>query len=69
MIKLKVWSVIIKIKKNDELRGKRLYNSLFDFMMGAGISGATAVNAVGGFGRRGSSTLHIEGISLNYSYH
>ena len=31
-----------------------------------GISGATAVNAVGGFGRRGSSTLHIEGISLNY---
>jgi len=35
-------------------------------MMGAGISGATVVNAVDGFGRRGRSTLHIEGISINY---
>jgi len=34
--------------------------------MGAGISGATVVNAVDGFGRRGRSTLHIEGISINY---
>jgi len=43
-----------------------LYNALLDFMMGAGISGATVVNAVDGFGRRGRSTLHIEGISINY---
>ena len=35
-------------------------------MMGAGISGATVVNAVDGFGRRGRSTLRIKGISMNY---
>ncbi|HEY3094823.1 MAG TPA: DUF190 domain-containing protein, partial [Nitrososphaera sp.] len=34
--------------------------------MGAGISGATVVSAVDGFGRRGRSTLHIEGVSMNY---
>jgi len=34
--------------------------------MVVGISGATVANAVDGFGRRGRSTLHIEGISMNY---
>jgi hypothetical protein len=56
----------IRIKKNDELHGKRLYKALLDLMMAAGISGATVVNAIDGFGRRGRSTLHIEGISMNY---
>lgn len=66
MVAKKVWTLTIRIKKNDELHGKRLYKALLDFMMGAGISGATVVNAVDGFGRRGRSTLHIEGISMNY---
>ena len=48
------------------MNGKRLYRTLLDFMMGAGISGATVVSAMDGFGRRGRSTLHIEGISMNY---
>jgi hypothetical protein len=61
-----MWCLTIRIKKNDELHGKRLYRALLDFMMGAGISGATVINAVDGFGRRGKSTLHIEGISMNY---
>jgi PII-like signaling protein len=61
-----MWTLTIRIKKNDELHGKRLYRALLDFMTGAGISGATVVNAVDGFGRRGRSTLHIEGISMNY---
>lgn len=66
MTKVKMWCLTIRIKKNDELHGKRLYKELLDFMMRAGISGATVVNAVDGFGRRGRSTLHIEGISMNY---
>jgi PII-like signaling protein len=66
MVAKKVWILTIRIKKNDQLRGKRLYRALLEFMMGAGISGATVVNAVDGFGRRGRSTLHIEGISMNY---
>ena len=66
MTKLKMWCLTIRIKKNDEIHGKRLYKALLDFMMDAGISGATVVNAVDGFGRRGKSTLHIEGVSINY---
>jgi len=66
MVAKKVWTLTIRIKKNDELRGQRLYRALLDFMMGAGISGATVVNAVDGFGRRGRSILHIEGVSMNY---
>jgi uncharacterized protein len=61
-----MWCLTIRIKKNDELNGKKLYRALLDFMMGAGILGATVVNAVDGFGRRGRSTLHIEGLSINY---
>jgi uncharacterized protein len=66
MVVKKNLCLTIRIKKNDELHGKRLYKALLDFMMGAGISGATAVNAIDGFGRRGRSTLHVEGISMNF---
>jgi uncharacterized protein len=62
----KMLSLTIRIKKNDELHGKRLYKALLDFMMGAGISGATVVNAVDGFGKRGKSTIRIEGMAMNY---
>ena len=66
MTKVKMWCLTIRIKKNDTLHGKRLYNVLLDFMMGAGICGATVINGADGFGRRGKSTLRIEGISVNY---
>jgi uncharacterized protein len=61
-----MWCLTIRIKKNDTLHGKRLYNVLLDFMMGAGVCGATVINGVDGFGRRGKSTWRIEGISVNY---
>lgn len=66
MVAKKMICLTIRIKKNDELHGKRLYKALLDFMMQAGISGATVLNGVDGFGKRGKSTLHIEGISMNY---
>lgn len=62
----KMLSLKIRIKKNDELDGKRLYKELLDLMMSSGVSGATVVNAVDGFGKRGKSTIRIEGISMNY---
>lgn len=65
MIK-KMWCLTIRIKKNDKLNGKLLYKEPLKFMMGAGILGATVVNAVDGFGRRGRSTIHLEGIAVNY---
>jgi PII-like signaling protein len=66
MVAKKNLCLTIRIKRNDELHGKRLYKALLDFMMSSGISGATVVNAIDGFGRRGKSTLRIEGISMNY---
>jgi PII-like signaling protein len=66
MTKVKMWCLTIRIKKSVTLHGKRLYNVLLDFMMGAGVCGATVINGVDGFGRHGKSTLRIEGISVNY---
>jgi PII-like signaling protein len=62
----KVWLLTVTIKKNDQLQGKLLYRVLLDFLKDAGISGATVINGVDGFGKRGRSALHIEGLSMNY---
>jgi PII-like signaling protein len=63
MTKMKVWCLIIRIKRNDELHGKRLQNLLIDFLMGAKISGAILWNGVDGFGKRRRSAIKLEGIS------
>ena len=55
----------IRIKKNDQFRGKRLEKALMDFLMGAKISGATVWTGVDGFGKRRRSTVHLEGITIN----
>ena len=57
MTRMKVWCLIIRIKRNDELHGKRLQNLLIDFLMGAKISGATLWNGVDGFGKRRRSAI------------
>jgi PII-like signaling protein len=61
----KVWNLTIRIKKNDELRGKRLENVLIDFLTQAGISGATVWTGVNGFGKRGKSAVKLEGLTIN----
>lgn len=58
-------NLTIRIKKNDEPKGKRLEKALLDFLTEAGVSGATVWTGVDGFGKRGKSTLHIEGIAFN----
>ena len=60
-----MWSLVIRIKKNDELDGKRLETLVMDFLMNSGVAGATVWTGVDGFGKRGKSTLHIEGVSVN----
>ena len=52
-------------QKNDEVGGKRLQTLIMDCLMKAGISGATVWTGVNGFGKRGKSTLHLEGVSVN----
>lgn len=62
MTRMKVWCLTVRIKRNDELHGKRLQNLLIDFLMSAKISGATLWNGVDGFGKRRRSTIKLEGI-------
>jgi PII-like signaling protein len=64
-MKMKMWSLTIRIKKNDELDGKRLHVLIMDFLTKAGVSGATVWTGVEGFGKRGKSTLHFEGVKVN----
>jgi uncharacterized protein len=60
-----MWSVMIRIKRNDTLGGKRLEALLMDFLIKAGVCGATVWTGVDGFGKRGKSTLKLEGVTVN----
>jgi PII-like signaling protein len=60
-----MWGVTIRIKKNDEVGGKRLEGLVIDFLIKAGVSGATVWTGVDGFGKRGKSTLKLEGVTVN----
>jgi uncharacterized protein len=60
-----MWQLMIRIKKNDEVGGKRLQAMVMDCLMKAHIEGATVWTGVDGFGKRGKSTLHLEGVSVN----
>jgi uncharacterized protein len=64
-VKMKMWSLIIRTKKNDQVGGKRLEALIMDMLVKAGIAGATVWTGVDGFGKRGKSTLHIEGVTVN----
>jgi uncharacterized protein len=61
----KMWNLTIRIKKNDEVGGKRLHALIMDFLMKAKVEGATVWTGVNGFGKRGKSTMHLEGVSVN----
>ncbi len=65
MRKKNLWSLVIRIKKNDTVKGKRIHVLIFDILKKELISGATMWAGVGGYGKRGESTIHIEGISVN----
>jgi uncharacterized protein len=61
----KMWCLTIRIKRNDEFRGKRLEKVLIEFLMTAKISGATVWTGVDGFGKRKRATIQLEGITIN----
>lgn len=64
-MKQKMWQLIIRIKKNDEVGGKRLQSLIMDCLIKGKVSGATIWTGVDGFGKRGKSTLHLEGVIVN----
>ncbi|HXX05817.1 MAG TPA: DUF190 domain-containing protein [Candidatus Bathyarchaeia archaeon] len=62
---MKMWCMTIRIKKNDNVKGKRVHNVILDLLKKGKISGATVWTGVAGFGKRGKSNFEIEGISVN----
>ncbi|MHB8602616.1 MAG: DUF190 domain-containing protein [Nitrosotalea sp.] len=62
---MKMWSLVIRIKKNDAIKGKRVHMLILEILKKGSISGATMWTGMGGYGKRGDSTTHIEGISVN----
>jgi PII-like signaling protein len=62
---MKMLCLTIRIKRNDELHGKRLHNVLLDFLIQNKIAGATVWTGVDGFGKRKRATIKIEGITIN----
>lgn len=65
MVAKKMLALTIRIKKNDQVRSRRLESSLMDFFVKSGISGATVWAGVDGFGKRGRSKVQVEGITMN----
>ncbi|MDE1843146.1 MAG: DUF190 domain-containing protein [Thaumarchaeota archaeon] len=61
----KMWSLVIRIKKNDTVQGKRVHILILDMMKKGAIPGAIVWTGVGGYGKRGESAIHVEGISVN----
>ncbi len=57
----KMWSLVIRIKKNDTVQGKCAHVLILDVLKKGSISGATVWAGIGGYGKRGESTIHIEG--------
>ena len=64
-MRMKMLCLTIRIKRNDELQGKRLHNVLLDFLVQNKIAGATVWTGVDGFGKRKRATIEIEGITIN----
>ena len=61
----KMWCLVIRIKKNDTVNGKRVHSIILDVLKKGSISGAIMWTGIGGYGKRGDSTTHVEGISIN----
>jgi len=62
---MRMWSLVIRIKKNDTVNGKRTHKVILDILKKSKISGATVWIGVSGYGKRGKSNFQIEGISVN----
>ena len=58
----------MRIKKNDEINWKRLEKALKEFLKKSKVSGAKVWLVVGGFGKSGKSTLHLEGADNQPAY-
>ena len=64
-MRMKMVCLTVRIKRNDELHGRRVHKLLIDFLIQNKIAGATIWTGVDGFGKRKRSTVRLEGITIN----
>ncbi len=62
---LDMWALVIRIKRNDTSKGKRVHNMILDILKKEHISGATVWTGIAGYGKHGKSNFQVEGISVN----
>ena len=62
---VKLHCLMIRIKKNDTVEGKRTHLVILEILKKSKINGATVWTGVEGYGKRGTSNFQIEGISVN----
>lgn len=60
-----MWNLLIRIRRNDKVEGKRIFLVILDMLKRHDISGATVWTGVGGYGKRGDSNFKLEGVSIN----
>jgi hypothetical protein len=60
-----MWCLIVRIRKNDNFKGKRIHSVILEILKKGKISGATVWTGFAGYGKRGKSNFQIEGISVN----
>jgi PII-like signaling protein len=60
-----MWCLRIRIKRNDEIRGKPLKKLLLNLFMDAKISDATIWTGIDGFGKRRRAATYLEGVLIN----
>jgi hypothetical protein len=57
MVRKSMLCMTIRIKKNDEINGKRLEKALIEFLKKSKVSGATVWLGIDGFGKSGNQHL------------
>jgi PII-like signaling protein len=65
MVLKEMLCLMIRLKKNDETNGKRTEKQIIDLLIKSKLLGATVWLGIDGFGKRGRSTMHIEGVMIN----
>ena len=65
MVFKKMICLTIRIKRNDIVDGRRAEKRIIDMLIDANILGANVWLGIDGFGRRGKSTVHLEGLMIN----
>lgn len=63
--KKRMIKLTVRARSHDQYHGKSLADALLELFKGAGIGGATVMQGVKGYGRRGAANFEVLGLSVN----